>query len=70
MERNRLREVLLNVEGITPSDLAKETGISSAAIARYLNGAKPKEAYIAKIVIAINKLASTKKYERSDVFPY
>jgi len=68
MEINKLREVL-KTEGITPAALARETGIAPASIARYLNGGKPKETYISKIIIAINKMASTKKYERNDVFP-
>ncbi|MDR0983378.1 MAG: helix-turn-helix transcriptional regulator [Culturomica sp.] len=68
MEINKLREVL-NAEGITPADLARETGIASASIARYLKGSKPKEAFVSKIIIAINKWASTKKYNRPDVFP-
>ena len=68
MATNKLREVLTS-EGITPADLARETGISPASIARYLNGDRPKEAYISKTIIALKKLASTKKYERNDVFP-
>jgi len=68
METNKLREIL-NAEGITPADLARGTGIAPATIARYLNGVKPKEAYISKIMFAINKRASMKKYERNEVFP-
>ena len=68
MEKNKLREVL-NTEGITPAVLARETGIAPASIARYLKGSKPKEPFISKIIIAINKMASTKKYERNDIFP-
>ena len=68
MGTNNLREVI-KTEGITPAVLVKESRISSASIARYLNGDRPKDTYISKIIITINKLASLKKYNEKDVFP-
>lgn len=69
MASNKLNEVLEN-EGITKADLAKEAGLSAGSIYKFCSNSRtPSPVTQTKIVIALNVIKnSNRKYKKEDIF--